>query len=331
VLAEIWPAAAHQLCLFHASRRVVEAVNEVVKQLRRTIPTPPPAKGPSLHGRLRHTPPAPDQHDPAAERYRWRQARRAVGIAQAQALRQQARPIRALARELGVNRRTIRKWLQLPAPDPASIAELVEAVELAPVMEPPPAPWRDWDQVRSVRESLRLHRPLFLHRPEHLTADEQQILADLLASPVGDKLRVARRFLEAWFAIWQDEADHRRSPADAEQRYQIWHEDASAAEFAPLHKQQRHLDADHFAHLSVFLHDATWEATNNAAERGGRAFRHSQHPHFRLRKLEMIDADIRVQACLRKERACSPPPGRLHYCQRGRTQPAPAITSLSTA
>ncbi len=318
VLAEIWPAAAHQLCLFHATRRVVGAVNEVVKHVRRTIPTPPPIKGPSLHGRLRQTAPTPDQHDAVAERYRWREARRAVGIAQAHALRPQIQSTRALARAVGVNQDTVRKWVRLTPPDPATIAALVAAVGLTSPLEPPPAPWRDWDQVRRVREDLRQHRTLFLHRPEHLTDEEQQLLAELLASPVGDTLRVARRFLEAWFAIWQDEAGHRRLPAEAEQRYHAWHEDAAAAEFAPLRRQQQHLDADHFAHLSVFLHDSSWEATNNAAERGGRAFRHMQHPHFRLRKLEMIDADLKVHAYLRKERACSPPLTRLHQCQRGR-------------
>ena len=174
VLAEIWPKAAHQLCLFHATRRVVEAVNEVVKHVRRTIPTPPPAKGPSLHGRLRQTPLSPDRRDPAAERYRWREARRAAGIAQAHALRPQIQSIRALARELGVNRITALRWLELTPLDPVTIAELVAAVGLAPPLEPPPAPWRDWDQIRRVREDLRVHRTLFLHRPEHLTDEEQR-------------------------------------------------------------------------------------------------------------------------------------------------------------
>jgi Transposase, Mutator family len=318
VLAEVWPAAAHQLCLFHATRRVVEAVNDVVKHVRRTMPTPPPAKGPSLHGRLRQTPPRPDQHDPAAERYRWRQARRAVGIAQAHALRPQIQSTRALARAVGVNQATVRHWLQLAPPNPATIAELTEAVGLTPPLEPPPAPWRDWDEIRRVREDLRLHRTLFLRRAEHLTLDEQQTLADLLASPVGATLRVARGFLEAWFAIWQDTEGQRRSPAEAEQRYCAWHDDPEAAALAPLRKQQQHLDADHFARLSVFLHHPMWEATNNAAERGGRAFRHAQHPHFRLRTIHALDADLKVHACLRKERACSPPLRRLHHCQRGR-------------
>ena len=129
-------------------------------------------------------------------------------------------------------------------------------------------------------------------------------------------LRVARSFLEAWFAIWRDEDGHRRTPAEAEQRYRAWHEDAAAADFAPLRKQQQHLDADHFARLSVFLRNPAWEPTNNAAERGGRAFRHRPHPHFRLRTLNRIDADLKVHACLRKEHACLPPLPRLHHCLR---------------
>jgi tRNA U38,U39,U40 pseudouridine synthase TruA len=51
--ADMWPTAVHQLCLFHATRRLVRAVNDVVKQIRRSIPLPPPASLPSLLGRSR--------------------------------------------------------------------------------------------------------------------------------------------------------------------------------------------------------------------------------------------------------------------------------------
>jgi hypothetical protein len=70
--------ASHQLCVFHATRRVVRAVSDVVQKVRRALPTPPPASKPTLLGRLRDTPPAADQHDPDAERYRWRLARRTL-------------------------------------------------------------------------------------------------------------------------------------------------------------------------------------------------------------------------------------------------------------
>jgi hypothetical protein len=254
-----------------------------------------------------------------------------VGIAQAHALRPQIQSTRALARAVGVNQDTVRHWLQLTPPDPASIAELVAGAGLTPPLEPPPPPWKDWDEVRRVREDLRLHRTFFLHRPDHLTSDEAQTLADLLAGPVGATLRVARTFLEAWFAIWQDNDGHRRTPSDAEQRYRVWQDDAEGRALAPLRRQQQHLDFDHFKRLSVFLYNPAWEATNNAAERGGRAFRHGQHPHFRLRSVKTIEADLKMRACLRRERFCSPPPRRLHHCQRGRSHPSLAPSTVAAA
>ena len=171
-----------------------------------------------------------------------------------------------------------------------------------------------------MREDLWGYRTLFLHQTEHLTSDEQHKLAESLACPVGHDLRVARGFLEAWFAIWHDDAGHRRTPEEAEQRYRAWQADAEASALVPLRRQQQHLADDHFARLSTFLHDPLWEGTNNAAERGGRAFRHGQHPHFRLRFVRSIEADLKVRAWLKKERFCSPPPTRLHRCQRGRCQ-----------
>jgi hypothetical protein len=163
VLSEIWPTAAHQLCLLHATRRVVEAVNDVVKHVRRTLAMPPPAKG--------------------------------------------LEPWSAV----GANQDTVRRWLQLTSPDPATLAELGEALRLAPPLEPPPQPWRDWDKVRQVREDLRLNGSRFLRRPDHLSPEVQQTLTKLLASPTGAMLRVARGFLEAWFAIWRPQ----RRPAVA--------------------------------------------------------------------------------------------------------------------
>jgi hypothetical protein len=45
----------HQLCVFQATRRVIYAVNDVVKQIRRSLPTLPPASRPTLLGSLRGT------------------------------------------------------------------------------------------------------------------------------------------------------------------------------------------------------------------------------------------------------------------------------------
>jgi hypothetical protein len=177
---------------------------------------------------------------------------------------------------------------------------------------------------------LRLHRTLFLHQHENLTIGEHTILSELLETPVGADLRVARGFLEAWFAIWKDDGGHRRSLANAKHRYQVWQTDANAASFPPLRRQQRHLDADHFEKLSAFLHNPAWESTNNAAERGGRAFRHGQHPHFRLRSTSTMDADLKIRAQLQRERFCCPPPQRLHHCQRGRSTTLPNSATVNS-
>jgi len=140
VLAEVWPMARHQLCFFHATRRVVRAVSDVVKQVRRALPTPPPVSAPTLLGSLRRTPPADDQHDPDSERYRWRLARRTLGIAQVHALHQHTSSARAIGRQLGINHGTVRQWLRLPPPDAATIADLSGTPDLLPNVDPPPAP-----------------------------------------------------------------------------------------------------------------------------------------------------------------------------------------------
>ena len=45
-----------------------------------------------------------------------------------------------------------------------------------------------------------------------------------------------------------------------------------------LGRLQARLDEEHFSKISRFLEQDRWEATNNGAERMGRAFRHLQKP-----------------------------------------------------
>src|SRR5438067_4308491 len=165
----------------------------------------------------------------------------------------------AIGRQLGINHGTVRQWLKLAPLDAATIAELSSTTGVLPIVEPPPLPWHDWEEVRRVREDLRLYRTLFLHQPENLTTEERQKVADLLTGPVGGELRVARTFLEEWFAIWQDHFGQRRTREQAERRYEIWQTDAEAAKLAPLRRQQKHLDRNDFIRLSVFLRNPLWE------------------------------------------------------------------------
>jgi transcriptional regulator with XRE-family HTH domain len=317
LLAEVWPTAAQQLCLFHESRRVTTAVNDVVKAVRRRLPTPPPATRPTLGGRPRHVTPPTEATDHPTRRWRWREARRAAALARVHELRGRGLSLRAIARQTGLNRRTVTAWLRSEAPPDLAARHATLPLPVPFVEAPPPAPWTSWAEVRRVRDQLKRARSLLLRRPDHLAADEQAQLQLLLDSPSGAELRLARAFLVEWYAIWRDEAGQRRSLPDAQLRYERWRGKAAYGRLAPLRRIQESVDRARFERLSCFLQDPMWEATSNGAERLGRTFRHRQGPHFNLRTPASIAADLTVRACLRKQAATSPVrllPGR---CPRG--------------
>jgi hypothetical protein len=165
---------------------------------------------------------------------------------------------------------------------------------------------------------LQEHRFVLLKRPEHLDEEEQRHLVALLDSPVGPELQVGRDFLVDWYRIWGEEIGQRRTLAEAEARYQTWQTNASYAAVPVLYRLQQRFTPAKFAQMSQFLRQSAWKATNNGAERAGRAFRHRQAPHFNLRDKETIAASMTVAACLRKEAVTAPPMEALHTCQRGR-------------
>jgi lambda repressor-like predicted transcriptional regulator/transposase-like protein len=380
-LAKVWPDAAHQLCLFHETRHVTQAAMKAVNATRKRLPQPPPAAATRGGGPLRSRPPSNDPTDAASQRWYWRQAQRHAEIAHVHQLAQQGLSQRAIARQTGHHRQTIKRWLQEPIPPlPENMpADLPEAAALpAPLQRkqqkqnlkrrvhalrqeglshsaiarqvgihritvkrwleqdppsepldtpsldeqqqrpPPPEPWSSWDEVNETREALREHRFLLLHRPENLTVEEQEQVDALLGSPVGEQLRLVRSFLGDWYQLWTDDDGQRRTLGEAKARYEAWRNSATYQAEPHLQRAQQRMTSAKFEGLSQFLRDPEWEATNNGAERAGRAFRHRQAPHFNLRKTESIERSISVSACLRKAVAVQPPRGPFHTCQRGR-------------
>jgi transposase len=236
-------------------------------------------------------------------------------IRQAHDLVKQGLSYSETARRVGAHRVTIKKWLQEPVP-PAQ--EPISTAVAVPEPPQPPAPWTSWEQVQQIREALQEHRFLLVRRPEHLDEEEQVQVAALLSSPVGAELQVGRSFLVDWYHIWKDEAGQRRSPIEAKTRYESWQTNEAYATVPGLHKVQGQVSPAKFEQLSHFLQQPEWEATNNGAERTGRAFRHRQAPHFNLRSKEAIAGAITITACLRKENVTKPAIPPFHTCQRGR-------------
>ncbi len=304
-LAQVWPTAVHQLCLFHEARRVTSAVGQIIKEVRATIPAQPARRASELRGRPRACAPAAVEQDAAAQAWRHRQDQRAAKLAQVHGLRHLGRSCRQIARLLGISPTTVCKWLREapPTTNPEAAAVLITAAVAREtvVLAPPPAPWTSWEEVRTVRQALATARYLLLRRPDHLTPAEHGQIEALLAGPLGEPLGVARACLLEWYAIWRDEQGHRRTRADARARHQRWHEHPGYRAVLPLARAQRQLDPAHFERLSHFLDQPTWEATNNGAERTARLFRHRQAPHFALRTRTAIDDAFNIGAFLRKD------------------------------
>jgi len=403
VLAEVWPTAAHQLCLFHETRHMTDAVALVISQARRSLPTPPPRLRQGRGGPLSPAPPTAHVNDPATQQWHLRRARRAAELQEVQDLARQGYSQNAIARLTWRNRRTVRSWSTQEVPvlsdETAAIAARValdgeDAVlrrrrltperqarvqdlarqglshaaiaritglhrvtvarwlTLAPaaaqtgahdlddrlsavpplaaegstemarapeeVQTAPPAPWASWALVWQVREALKEHRWLLLRRPDHLSHEQEDIVHTLVTGPLADLLGVARRFLLDWYALWRTDDGHRRPLADAQEQYDAWRANPDYQALAPLRKVQDLMTPARFTRLSQFLRQPHWEATNNGAERTGRAFRHGQAPHFRLRTEVAIDGALRVVAFQTKERAQIPLVPSPRLCPRGR-------------
>jgi hypothetical protein len=234
------------------------------------------------------------------------------------ALHQRNVPLRAIARQTGRSRSTIDIWLQQPAPDLEQSDVVTLLSDVRPAVQPrqlppPPAGWASWEDLQAVRATLASRRYLMLRRPDHLTGSEQALIDQALASPSGPALQVARSFLEDWYGFWTDETGQRRTVVDAQARYQAWCTNSAYQHVAPLQQVIKAVSAARFEQLSHFLKHATWEATNNGAERVGRRSRQLQGPHFNLRTPESIARALTAQSRRHYEIAtqpAGPPPGR---------------------
>jgi hypothetical protein len=329
VLATVWPRAAHQLCLFHETRRVLRAAQEVIRSVRASIPHPPsaptvrpgdPAGKPELRGRFRQAAPEPGQEaEPPAADYRL--LARQAAVRQVQALRRQGYSERAIVRLTGYSRRAIHRWLGESLAEPASLPAAGPPAPVAPpIPQPPgpPAPWADWDEVRQTRADLLRLRFHLLRRPDHLSEQEQGELETLYASPIGDPLRVARQFVEGWYALWRDDRGCRRGVEQAHERFGQWCADPRFASVPPLRRLLERLDEQEFGRLGAFLQHEHWEGTNNGAERMGRTFRHGQAPHFYLRSTPSLEGAMVAHALVQRQEQSASPPSSCGRSRRGR-------------
>lgn len=329
-LKKVWPTAVHQLCLFHETRHVTKGVMNAIQDLRKALPSPTPQERRGKGGPIVNHPPSDDPHDPAVQRWHQRRKERQIGIDQVRHLYQQGLSQRAIARQTGLNRRTVKMWLQETAnPTKAVVEADITGPQEEKREEPvhsqktnetvrPPEPWNDWDEVHRVREALQEYRFLFVKQPHHLTAEEQEHVTDLLNSPIGAQLQVPYQFMQDWYAFWHAPTHHRLPQTEALARYRTWQSCEVYQQHKPLQHVLERFTAERFQKISHFLTNDQWEATNNGAERMGREFRHQQAPHFNLRSEEGIAGLITVHAVRQMQRSLSEPYKAVGLPTRGR-------------
>jgi len=88
---------------------------EVVQAIRSARPDPASEPGSYFRGPLSEQPPNDDPHDPAHQRWQMRRKVREAGVAHVHHLAEQGLSQRAIARQLGLHRETVKEWLQ-PVP-----------------------------------------------------------------------------------------------------------------------------------------------------------------------------------------------------------------------
>jgi hypothetical protein len=241
-LARLWPQAAHQLCLFHETRHVVDAALAAIKSIAKAVPAPPSSSG-AGGGRLRHRHQADGDHllDRAARIRAVLELRHQHGMG-----------IKAIARRSGHSVNTVRSWLRgsvrLPLElPPVRAQDVLDQADRdrGPSPSDPPQPWTTWRQVAETRALLRTGSYSLTARRENIGTQAAGVVDSLLRSPIGDDLRVVHDFTQSWYRIWWTRDGRRRTPAAARRRAKSLRADPRPRSIPPLRRIQEKLTNDH--------------------------------------------------------------------------------------
>lgn len=153
VLQQVWPQAVHQLCLFHETRRVTAGAMKLINAVRRSLPSPPPAL--NARGIRPHGPTAPkDLTESEVQQWQQRRAERDRQIGLVHYLADQGLSQRAIERQTGFSRPTVKKWLKLTRPD-LSPEQILAGPDQSQIDIPSPAAVKR-NKIRQTHELAQL-------------------------------------------------------------------------------------------------------------------------------------------------------------------------------
>ena len=218
-------------------------------------------------------------------------------------MRSQGAGYKKIARETGLSKNTVKRWLKDPAfakkryrtsarpdlapirhVDPTSETIITEVAKL-------PEGWDSWQQVQKAKELMKGAKYTLAMKDLSTDAKKESHFDELLKTPLGDKIQLIRSFSEDWYSIWQD-----KNIELAKERWDKFTSNTDFANIKSLAKFQGKLTDDLFYKLTFYMNHDHWETTSNGAERYNRKFRKFQKARYNLRTKETISNSLKKMA-----------------------------------
>jgi lambda repressor-like predicted transcriptional regulator len=262
VVKEVWPRVNHQLCLFHATKRLTELAKKAIRDLKKLVPKQPHATGGYA-----------TKDDVVATLQLYRD-----GLS-----------LRQIAKRVGVSRNSVKTWIKNPQLVASRYGINIES-SIIPVSENKenmnknnrnplinlPDGWSSWDQVNNVTAALK--KLAFQISSRHLTTNEdsRECYNSCLESPIGSRIKPIRAFLEDWYDMFTE-------AATAAAKWQSMRNKSLEESCSRFKTFQSQMSDEMFEKLSTIFKDEEFEATSNGAERFARKVKRIQKSRYRLR------------------------------------------------
>jgi transposase-like protein len=277
-IREVWPLAAHQLCLFHVSKKLSKVAKKAIQNLKKTLPK-------IKSEQKRATIANPDK------------------VRQVLIMRKRGFGIRTIAKTVRVSRNSVKKWLEDPkfvknrygidsVPDPSATFEQPEVSQV-------PDGWMSWSKITEVSRALGGLAYSVSSRKN--TEKLQKAYEIIKGTPVQSQFNEIRSFVTKWHDIWWLSSDKPVNDIDvARERWQLLKDAHLNDNTKMFSKFQQQMTPELFSSLTTYLENEGFQGTNNSAERYARRIKKIQKTRYRIRSAKHIEDHILLNELSRR-------------------------------
>ena len=292
-IREVWPLAAHQLCLFHVGKKLATLAKKAVQSLRRAVPKP---KGVLNRATI---------EDPSK-------------VKQVLEMKQRGYGMRAIAKALRVSRNSAKKWVSNPdfvrrryRIESASIQvrelvgrevgldDLPKIIEHKPV-EPSKVPngWNSWSQVTEARRAMSsLAFSIFSRKKTEKFEKAYEVIC---GTPIQSQIDEIRSFVTKWHEIWWVSSTSETDRSAASEKWMSLKNVELTENTRIFSKFQQQMTPDLFNSLTKYFGSKEYHSTNNSAERYARRIKKIQKSRYRIRSPKHLEDHILLNELSRR-------------------------------